>query len=70
MDDIKRADVMQLYEEAQRAVEADRAKLADAWYTMSKLWMSIECTSMISGEDRRECLALLNAKLVKRTRPS
>ena len=71
MNDIKRAaDVIKLYEEAQRVVEADRATLADAWYTMSNLRRAIQFTSMLSDEERRQCLALLDEKLVKRTQSS
>ncbi len=71
MDEIKRAgDVLKLYAEAQRAVEADRASLADAWYSMSKLHDAIKITSKLSDEDRTECLQLLDAKLLKRTNTS
>jgi len=51
-------------------VEADRATLTDACYTMSKLRKFIEYTSMISVEVRRQCLTLMDAKLVKRPRSS
>jgi len=49
MDEIKRAgDVLKLYAEARRDVEADRASLADAWYSMSKLHDAITSTSKLS----------------------
>jgi len=67
MDEIIRAsDVLKLYGEAQRAVEADRAKLGDAWCSMFMLHKAVESTSKLSVEDWRECLKLLDEKLVKR----
>ncbi len=61
MDEIKRAgDVFKLYAKAQRAVDADRASLGDACYSISKLKASIESTAKLSDEDRSECLNLWN----------
>jgi hypothetical protein len=68
MNSIQRAsDVMRLYAEAQRSVEADHATLADAWYSMTKLRKAIEVTPKLSESDRRECLQVIDDKLVKRT---
>ena len=68
MDEIKRAgDVLKLYAEAQRVVEAGRASLADAWYSMAKLKSAIESTAKPYDEDRSECLELLDEKLIKRS---
>jgi hypothetical protein len=68
IDAIKRAgDVMKLYNEAQRAVEADRATLSYAWYCMTQLRKSIQNTSKLVDSERNECLDLLDEKLLKRT---
>jgi len=68
MDHIKRAAaVRKLCEETHRVMEADCATLTDAWYDMSSLRKAIQCTSMLSDEDRRHCIALLDTNLVKRT---
>jgi hypothetical protein len=61
---------MKLYSEARRSVEADRSTLVDAWYSMNKLRKAIESTPKLSDAERRECLQVLDEKLVKRTQTS
>jgi len=55
---------LKLYAKAQRLVEAERASLADAWYSMSKLQAAIENTAKLSDEDRSKCLQLLDKKII------
>ena len=51
-------------------MEADRASIANACYSMTKLRKAIKSTPELSDAERRECLEVLDETLVKRSQTS
>lgn len=64
MDGVARAtSLMQLYSEAQRAVEGNAATLADAYHAMVNLLDAVKATDLLSEGDKVLALDLLDSKV-------
>jgi hypothetical protein len=57
-------ELLKLYAEGQRAVEADRATLSDAWYVMQKLRDVVEVTDKLVEAERHNAVKLIDEKLI------